>query len=100
MAAHRDRTVVKEDPFEILNAIKQACQHPGFQTTITDYLVASKGEILLEAHELAERRKINFDVDCSNYLEGLLLTRERETVLTLNARYLLKYQKQPWETQN
>ena len=98
MAAHRDRTVVKEDPFEILNAIKQACQLPGFQTTITDYLVASKGEILLEANELAERRKINFNVDCSNLnLEGLLLPRELETVLTLNARYLLKYQKQPWE---
>ena len=97
MAADRELTVVKEDPFEMLSAIKEVCQAPGFQTTISDYLVASKPEIMLEAAELAERRKINFNLDPDNLnFEGLLLERERETALTLNARYLLKYQQQPW----
>lgn len=100
IGAHVERTTALQDPFELLEAIKQVCtQTPSAQTTIEDYLVSSKNEILLEASELAKRRGVPFQPSQMN-LQYLLNQREFDTVVTLNARYHLKFQRPPWENAN
>ena len=96
IGAHRDLTIIKEDPFEVLGAIREACSTPDFQSSITDYLVASKNDILLEASEVALRRNIRFVPDQMN-LEYLLSERESKTAKQLDGRYQVQYQSHPWQ---
>lgn len=97
IGSHRERSTALQDPFEVLDAVREACSAtPGARATIRDFLVSSKNEILLEASDLASRRALIFRPDQMN-MEYLLNQREQETIKILNARYHLKFQKHPWE---
>ncbi|CAL1154811.1 unnamed protein product, partial [Cladocopium goreaui] len=96
---NRERSTALQDPFEVLDAVREACSAtPGARATIRNFLVSSKNEILLEASDLASRRGLIFRPDQMN-MEYLLNQRERETIKILNARYHLKFQKHPWENE-
>ena len=84
IGAHNQRTTVLHDPFELMDSISASCQ--SHQTSIQDYLVASKAEITMEAIELAQRRGIPFRHSSSDF--GYLLTqREMETKIDLDVKY-------------
>ena len=84
MCAHKDLTTCLHDPYELLEKIKHECQK--HQTTVSDYLIATKHEIMLESQELAKRRNIPYRQGTSD-LTYLLTTRELETKQALDVKY-------------
>lgn len=98
VGAHKDATVCKYDPFQMLSHIKEEFEKfPSTQPS--DYLVASKHELQLEAHDLAERRGLYYRPNSSN-LDYLLNQRELDVKATLDARFQLKFQRLPWKEKN
>ena len=97
IGAHRERTQILYDPFELLSAISERLS-VSLSTSIPDYLVASKAEILVEASDLANRRGKAFQAHNMN-LTYLLNQREMETAKILDGRYFLKFGKRPDDDQ-
>lgn len=81
---HQDRSTIRQDPYELLESVKGLFAND--PTTVQDYLVASRAEVLLEASQLAQKRRIPFQADCLD-LTYLLTQREKETAAALNARF-------------
>ena len=96
VARFRTWVIGLQDPFELLDDIKNAFVDQKCTTSVSDYLVASRPEILLEASDLAERRGIFFRPNTTK-LDYLLTSREAEVVANLNARFQMKYRQAPWE---
>lgn len=97
MGCHKECSTCIFDPYMLLDAIIEACSVT--QTQVRDYLVASESEIMMEAMDLANRRKIAFRTNSPN-LEYLLLEREAETVWALNQKFRRKYGKNPEAEEN
>ena len=92
MGAHQDRCQILHDPFELLSEISE--QLSLSTTSIPDYLVASRPEILLEASDLAARRGKLFKPNSMD-LTYLLNDRELNCAKILDGRYYLKFRKAP-----
>ena len=92
---HKTRSCCIHDPFLLHERLKDM-MHQLVTTRPSDYLIASKGEVLMEAEACARRRQVEFKPDCLN-LWYLLLPREQETVRGLNALYLKRHGKRASE---
>ena len=63
IGAHTELTTRLHDPTEVLNAVSARMKHT-VQTRVSDYLCASDYEVLLEAQQVAIRRKVPFKPRC------------------------------------
>ena len=88
IGAHKRKTTILADPYELYEAIKARCTQESM-TCIEDYLVATTQEIQQEAFHLALRRGKKFHPDIRD-LRYLLTSREEETRVQLDRRYLAK----------
>ena len=95
--AHRELTTCVFDPYMLKDSIQEAFKNVNCQ--ISDYLVASKPEIMVQASELAARRSIPLRPESSN-LKYLMTPRERQTCETLDARFHIRFRKPPWGDRN
>ena len=85
IGAHTERTACLHDPRELLERVS-ARMHEAVQTRISDYLLASDYEVLLEAQQVAIRRKVSFRPKSLD-LHYLLTQRERAALKVYKAMY-------------
>ena len=90
IGAHTELTTCLEDPFELLDSIRTRVHDSGVTTKISDYLCASKAEVLLDAESVAKRRGVLFDPLNMN-LSYILTEREFSTKCQLDCDYYGKF---------
>ena len=99
IGAHKDRTTCLFDPFQLAGQIKSGFTQ-NVQAGISDYLVASKAEILMEALEVARKRKRHFFHSDTDDLCYLLSESEVRTKRGLDSKYITRFRSLPCNNRN
>ena len=93
IGAHQERTACLHDPFELQEVLTQNfCSQP--QAKVSDFLVASRAEILQEAFDMSQKRSLYYfpeDLDLNYFLNK----REVSTKKSLDEAYLARFQQLP-----
>ena len=88
---HNERTRCLYDPFQLHDLITEGFENRKISTQISDYLVASTAEILMEASDLAKTRKRHGFVPGKSDMWDLLTDREKQAALTWDHEYFCKF---------
>ena len=99
IGSHKSKTSCLQDPFLLHESIKNYIQGM-VQCQISDYLVASKAEIQMEAQQLALRRDVKPPSDLTDNLAHLLCLREIRTKCELDYKYEMKFHAPPTSNPN
>ena len=88
---HNERSRCLYDPFDLHEIIAQGFAERNITTKISDYLVASAAEILMEASELAKTRNISNFIPGQSDMSMLLTKREKNAALTWDHEYFIRF---------
>ena len=89
IGAHRERTTLLHDPWQLHDAIKDHISNK-VATRPSDYLVATAVEVELEAMEKARVRRVTYRPGAKD-LSYLLTTRERDALFEYEQKYLERF---------
>lgn len=101
IGAHSSRSVAIADPFDVYEKItKHITVTKGVDAKISDYLVATSGEIMLEESNRAMSRNLRHFRPGVHPQMHLLTTREAQTMMALDDQYRLMYGRDPKQDPN
>ena len=96
--SHDELAVCRHDPFELQEVLSSKFRSE-IRTTVSDYLVANKNEVILEAQDVARTRHLHPFIppehESSFSLLRLLTERELETKNGLDGMYLNRFHSDP-----
>ncbi|CAE7832180.1 desi2 [Symbiodinium sp. CCMP2592] len=93
IGAHKYKTVCLHDPFELHDAIKNRMAEYA-QTTVSDYLVATEQEIIMEAQDTGRTRKVVHRPGVQDY-SYYLTQRELHSKAVLDNKYRQRFNSEP-----
>lgn len=100
IGAHNTKTTCRYDPYEVKDLIvKEFCAR-GIKTDISDYLIGTRADIMMEAKLMAERRGVLFQAENLTDLSYMMTEREMTTKNALDQRYRDLYQCEPSTNHN
>ena len=100
VGSHNTRSTCRFDPFQVKEEIISAFQSESVTTEISDYLIATKADVTMEAKEMAQRRGVLFRPDSINDLSYMMTPRELESKLEMDNKYVLLTGRRPETDRN